>query len=37
MLYEIGGVEEDVARQAMTRIAAKMPCRCRFVVRRYGL
>ncbi len=37
MLYEIGGVEEDVARGAMVRIAAKMPCRCRFVVRRHGL
>jgi large subunit ribosomal protein L16 len=37
MLFEIGGVEEDVARQAMARMAAKMPYRCRFVVRRHGL
>lgn len=37
MLFEIAGVAEDVARQAMVRVAAKMPCRCRFVVRRHGL
>jgi len=37
MLYEIGGVGEDVARQAMARISAKLPIRCRFVVRRHGL
>ncbi len=37
MLYEVGGVEEDVARQAMVRVASKMPVRCRFVIRRHGL
>jgi len=37
MLYEISGVEEDAARRALGRVAAKMPCRCRFVVRRHGL
>ncbi len=37
MLYEVGGVEEEVARQAMVRVASKMPLRCRFVVRRHGL
>ena len=37
MLFEISGVEEDVARAAMSRVAAKMPVRCRFVVRRHGL
>jgi large subunit ribosomal protein L16 len=37
MLYEVGGVEEDVARQAMVRMASKMPVRCRFVVRRHGM
>ena len=37
MLYEIAGVEEDVARQALVRVSAKMPCRCRFVTRRHGL
>lgn len=37
MLYEIGGVEEEVARQAFARVAHKMPFRCRFVRRRHGL
>jgi len=37
MLFEIGGVEEDVARAALMRVAHKMPYRCRFVKRRYGL
>jgi large subunit ribosomal protein L16 len=34
MLYEIGGVEESVAKQALARVAHKMPCRCRFVLRK---
>ncbi len=37
MLFEIGGVEEHIARQALTRVAHKMPYRVRFVIRRYGL
>jgi large subunit ribosomal protein L16 len=37
MLFEIGGVEEEVARTAMARVAAKLPRRCRFVKRRHGL
>jgi large subunit ribosomal protein L16 len=37
VLFEIGGVEEDVARQALSRVARKMPQRCRFVRRRQGL
>lgn len=37
ILYEIGGVEEEVARQALARVAHKMPYRCRFVKRRHGL
>jgi large subunit ribosomal protein L16 len=37
ILFEIGGVEEDVARNAMVRVASKMPARCRFVKRRHGL
>lgn len=36
VIYEIGGVEEEVARGAMMRVAAKMPYRCRFVRRRHG-
>ncbi len=34
VLYEIGGVEEDIARVALTRVAHKMPIRCRLVLRR---
>ncbi|HWB19586.1 MAG TPA: 50S ribosomal protein L16 [Phycisphaerales bacterium] len=34
MLFEIAGVSEDLAKQAMARIAHKMPVRCRFVGRR---
>ena len=34
MLYEIAGVEEDIAKEAFARIAHKMPVRCRFVGRR---
>ncbi len=36
ILYEIGGVSSEVARQAMLRIAHKMPIRCRLVNRRAG-
>lgn len=34
MLYEIAGVEENIAKRAFARIAQKMPVRCRFVGRR---
>jgi len=37
MLFELGGVDENVARNALVRVASKMPCRCRFVKRRHGL
>ncbi|MFQ5500702.1 MAG: 50S ribosomal protein L16 [Phycisphaerae bacterium] len=37
MLFEIGGVEEDVARRAFNRVAHKMPYRCRFVARRHNV
>ena len=37
ILYEIGGVEEDVARTALLRVSHKMPYRCRFIKRRHGL
>lgn len=37
VLFEIGGVEEDVARTALTRVAHKMPYPCRFLKRRHGL
>jgi len=31
--FEVGGVVEDVAKQALLRVAHKMPVRCRFVKR----
>ena len=34
ILYEIGGVEETIAKQALARVAHKMPVRCRMVHRR---
>jgi len=37
VLYELSGVPEDMAKQAMARIAHKMPVRCRFVGRRLSV
>ena len=37
VLFELSGVEEDVARNALARVAHKLPYRCRFVRRRHGL
>ncbi len=37
MLYEIAGVAEDLAKQALARVAHKMPVRCRFVGRRLAV
>ncbi len=37
MLYEIAGVEERMAKEAMARIAMKMPVRCRFIGRRLSV
>jgi large subunit ribosomal protein L16 len=34
VLYEMGGVPEDIARQAFNRIAHKMPVKVRFLQRR---
>ena len=34
ILYEFGGVPEDVAKQAFTRIAHKLPVKVRYVPRR---
>ncbi len=34
MLFELAGVSEPRAKQAMARVAMKMPIRCRFVTRR---
>ena len=35
--FEIGGVEEIQAKQALVRVAHKMPIRCRFVKRQHVL
>jgi large subunit ribosomal protein L16 len=35
--FEIGGVPEDVAKEALLRVAHKMPVRCRFVRRRHAV
>jgi large subunit ribosomal protein L16 len=37
MMFEIGGVDENVAKRALARVAHKMPVRCRFVRRRHSL
>ncbi len=37
VMYELGGVPEDVARRALALVAHKMPFRCRFVVRRHAV
>ena len=37
VMFEIGGVTEEVAKEAMQRVAHKMPIRCRFVTRRHSL
>ena len=36
VLFELAGVPEDVAKQALSRVAHKMPFRCRFVERRHA-
>ncbi len=37
MLFEIAGVAPDIAKQALARIAHKMPVRCRLVSRRLAV
>lgn len=37
VLFEIGGVEEEQAKDALRRMANKMPVRCRMIHRRAGL
>jgi large subunit ribosomal protein L16 len=37
MLFEIAGVSEELAKEALARIAHKMPVRCRFVGRRVAV
>ncbi len=37
ILFEVSGVPEDMAKEAMARVAHKMPVRCRFVGRRLSV
>ncbi len=34
VLFEIGGVDDDTAKQALVRVAHKMPVRCRLLARK---
>jgi large subunit ribosomal protein L16 len=34
IMFEIGGIGENVAKQALARVAHKMPIKCRLVKRR---
>ncbi|MBN1513764.1 MAG: 50S ribosomal protein L16 [Phycisphaerae bacterium] len=36
VLYEIGGVDESIAKLALSRVANKMPLPCRFIRRHHG-
>ena len=36
VMFEVGGISEDVAKKALVRVAHKMPIRCRFVKRRHS-
>ncbi|MDD5135514.1 MAG: 50S ribosomal protein L16 [Phycisphaerae bacterium] len=37
VMFEIGGVSEDVAKRALTRVAHKMPIKCRFITRKHAI
>jgi large subunit ribosomal protein L16 len=37
VMYEVGGVSEDLAKAALLRVAHKLPVKSRFVARRHGL
>ena len=37
VMFEIGGVSEEVAKQALARVSHKMPIRCRLIKRRHSL
>ena len=37
VMFEIGGVPEELAKRALRRVAHKMPVRCRFLHRRHSL
>jgi large subunit ribosomal protein L16 len=35
IMFEVSGVDETAAKRALSRVAHKMPIRCRFVARRH--
>jgi large subunit ribosomal protein L16 len=37
VIYEVGGVSEDIAKRALLRVAHKMPVKTRFVHRRHNV
>jgi large subunit ribosomal protein L16 len=37
IIYEIGGVGEDIAKKALLRVAHKLPVKTRFVARRHSV
>jgi large subunit ribosomal protein L16 len=37
VMYEVGGIGEDIAKRALLRVAHKMPIKTRFVYRRHSL
>jgi large subunit ribosomal protein L16 len=37
IMFEVGGVDEDIAKLALSRVAHKMPVKCRLVKRRHTL
>jgi large subunit ribosomal protein L16 len=37
VLFEIGGVSEELAKDALRRVAHKMPVRCRMIHRKHGM
>ncbi|MFA5292777.1 MAG: 50S ribosomal protein L16 [Phycisphaerae bacterium] len=37
VMFEIGGIAEDIAKRALARVAHKMPIKCRLVTRRHSV
>ena len=37
VMFEIGGIGEDVAKRALARVAHKMPIKCRLITRRHSV
>jgi ribosomal protein L16/L10AE len=36
-MFEIGGMSEEAAKDALRRVAMKLPVRCRLVARKHGV